>query len=342
MKRILVLFTFIMFAVSAAFADEAVLIDFSKLVPDILQGQEDQGVLPQNKQTVMDFSVNAGSSFTAEQKSMMKTSLAIENWLVQLAQSSQTVKNNELSFTRTSASKQFTNVMGVRVHFPVANYNSFAKIVPPFEIPAFEFNEVSDNGELSKPAEKPTQARFENGYGVVRNVGSLKAVAVEVYGLNFPCVLYAMISDGSGKQQVVNMGPINFDGWAQLKWENPQYISNVRNRAYHISPLYPTAMPYVRFDGFVVQRDAANAQIVDTDFVTYFKEVRVIYDKAELDVDRDIDDESTWKIQEDREAVKAKNEAKDFGKDQVFRYLEERKQAKETTFTDPAAAEQQQ
>ena len=28
--------------------------------------------------------------------------------------------------------------MGVRIHFPLADFNSWAKIQPPFEIPAFE------------------------------------------------------------------------------------------------------------------------------------------------------------------------------------------------------------
>jgi hypothetical protein len=339
MKRILVLFTVVTFSVGIVFADEAVLIDFSKLVPDILQGQQEQGVLPQNKQTVMDFSTNAGSSFTAEQKSVMKTSLAIENWLVKLAQSSQTVQNESLSFTKSAASKQFSNVMGVRVHFPVANFNSYAKILPPFDIPAYEFTAVDDQGVISKPDEKPAATRFENGYGIIKNVGAVKAIAVEAYGLNFPCTLSAILIDGSGKEQVVFLGALTYDGWAQLRWDNPQYIQNVRNRTYHLNPLYPIQAPYIKFGGFIVQRDATNAQIVDTDFVTYFKEVRVIYDKAELEVDRDINDEDTWKIIEDREAAKAKIEAKDFGKDQVFRYLEQRKQATEANFTDPVAGE---
>lgn len=339
MKRILVLFTVVALATGAVFADEAVLIDFSKLVPDILQGQQEQGVLPQNKQTVMDFSTNAGSSFTAEQKSVMKTSLVIDNWLVKLAQSSQTVTNESLSFTKVTTSKQFTNVMGVRVHFPVASYNSYAKVLPPFDIPAYEFTAVDDQGAISKPEEKPAKSRFEDGYGVLKNVGAVKAIAVEAYGLNFPCTLFAILIDGSGKEQVVYLGALNYDGWAQLKWDNPQYIQNVRNRTYHMNPLYPIQAPYIKFGGFIIQRDAANAQIVDTDFVGYFKEVRVIYDKAELDVERDINDEDTWKIIEDREATKAKVEAKDFGKDQVFRYLEQRKQATETNFTDPVAGE---
>ena len=66
--------------------------------------------------------------------------------------------------------------------------------------------------------------------------------------------------------------------------------------------------------------------------------MRIIYDRAELEFDRDINDENTWNIIEDREAERAKIEAKDFGKDQIFRYLEERKKATEVQFTDPLQA----
>lgn len=338
MKRILVLFAVAALVTGVAFADETVLIDFSKLVRDILQDKEAEGLLPQNKQTVMDFSSNAGNSFTPEQRAVMKTSLAIENWNVQLAQSSVTVLNRNLSFTKTVASKQHTNVLGVRVHFPVANYNSYAKVVPPFEIPAYEFGTVADDGSITRTDDMTGVSRFENGYGVLKNVGAVKAIAVEAYGLNFPCSLYAIIQDGAGQEQVVFMGALTYDGWATLRWDNPQYIQDVRNRTYKLTPLYPTVAPYIKFGGFIIQRDAANADIVDRDFVTYFKEVRVIYDKAELDADRDIKDEEAWKIIETRELDKAKNEGKDFGKEQVFRYLETRKQAKEDAFQEPGSA----
>ena len=67
----------------------------------------------------------------------MKTSLAIENWYVQLASSSRTVNNQAMSYTKESklkaSAKPFDGeemanktVMGVRVHFPLAMYNSYA------------------------------------------------------------------------------------------------------------------------------------------------------------------------------------------------------------------------
>ncbi|MDR2864217.1 MAG: flagellar filament outer layer protein FlaA [Spirochaetaceae bacterium] len=343
MKRIL-LFVGVIVAASMAFADESVLIDFSKLTPDILEGQEDQGILPQNKQTLMDFSSNAGTNYTPDQKRVMKTSLAIPNWLVRLAQSSQSVTNDNLSSAKVAVSKQFTNVMGVRVHFPLGNYNAWAKIVPPFDIPAYNFDEVSDGGDLSAPAEKPNltsgTSRFESGYGVVKNVGPIKAVAVEAYGLNFPCTLSIILINGSGEEKIVNMGALNYDGWQQLRWDNLQYVSDVRNRAVRIYPLYPVYAPYIRFGGFLIQRDAGDTELVGSDFVAYFKEVRIIYDKAQLTPERDIDDEATWDIINNREANRAKLEAKNFGKELVVRYLDGARKAPEAQFVDPMADQQ--
>jgi hypothetical protein len=229
--------------------------------------------------------------------------------------------------------------MGVRVHLPVGNYNSWAKVVPPFDIPAYDFNEASATGDLTAPATPPnigtTRSRFEDGYGVIKNVGAIKSIAVEVYGLNFPCSLSVIYYDGNGLEHIVYMGSVLHDGWAQLTWDNPQYVSEVRNRAIRLYPLYPSYAPYIRFGGFLIQRDAQNAQLVSSDFVAYFKEVRVIYDKAQLVQERDIDDEATWDIIQNREADKANIEAKRCGSDMVVEYLERKKLAPESKFADP-------
>jgi hypothetical protein len=347
MKRILFFVSAILIA-GAAFADESVLIDFSKLIPDI-EADEAAGTLAQNRATIMDFGGSAGANYTDAQKAVMKSSLAIPNWLVRLAQSSQSVVNNNLSYTKVATSKQYfnaeTDVLGARIHFPVGNYNSWAKIAPPFDIPAYDFSEVSETGDLTAPETTPNigtaVSRFENGYGVVKNVGAIKSIQVLVYGLNFPCTLAIIYYDGNGAEHVVSVGDINGDGWLTRTWNNPQYVSEVRNRAIRLYPLYPAYAPYIRFGGFIIQRNAQNAQIVDADLVAYFKEVRIIYDKAQLTEERDIDDESTWNIIQNREADRASIEAERFGQDMVVEYLERQKKAPESSFTDPRTAGQQ-
>jgi hypothetical protein len=332
MKRMFILVAIALFTVGSLFAEEAIIIDFSKLAADIIPNQDN--VPTQNRATMMDYANVAGGSFTTEQRSVMKTSLAITNWDVVLASSSRTVGNQVRSYTLEAPSKQWTTVMGVRIHFPVEPFNSWARIKPPFEIPAYEpAAEIDDDGNIQGAQDSDgitTPSRFEDGYGVVKNVGTLKSVAVNVYGLNFPHALSAIFIDNLGNERLVHMGSLNYDGWGELTWNNPGYISEVRNRELRLYPLYPQSTPFIKFAGFLLQRDAAHE---GGDFIVYFKDVKIIYDKAVLDTDRDIDDESLWNIIKDRETAKKTFEMERFGQNQVLRYLESQKQATENSFT---------
>jgi hypothetical protein len=336
MKRMLILVAIGLLVAGALFAEEAVLIDFAKLTADIVPVDDKP---TQNKATMMDYANVAGSSFTTEQKAVMKTSLAITNWEVTLASSSRTVGNMVLSYTKEAPSKQWGTVMGVRIHFPVESFNSWAMIKPPFDIPAFEPQaNVQDDGSI-EPADDNDgitgPSRFEDGYGVVKNVGTIKSVAVNAYGLNFPHGLTSIIIDNTGTHKEVFMGYLNYDGWGELRWDNPAYIQEVRNRDLRLYPLYPTSTPFVKFGGFMIKRDAAKE---GGDFIGYFKDVKVIFDKAVLDTDRDIQDEALWHIIQDRETARKIWEMERFGQNQVLRYLDAQKQATETTFTPSATS----
>jgi hypothetical protein len=306
----LVFFAIVLFFAVPVFADEAILVDFSLLTADIIN--DENGNPTQNRQTVMDYSEvkAAGSNITDEQRAAMKTSLAISNWEVLLASSSRFVDNIVMSYTKEADSRQFGKVMGLRIHFPIEYFNSWAIIRPPFEIPAYEpTGTIDDDGNI-EPADGSdginTPSRFEapagqNGrpdptqpaFGVVKNVGTIKALAVNVYGLNFPHGLFMSYIDSSGDTKEIFMGYLQYDGWRELVWNNPAYVSEVRNRDLRLYPLYPTNTPFIKFAGFRIARDAAKE---GGDFVAYFKDVKVIYDKAQLDTDRDINDEGTWGI----------------------------------------------
>jgi hypothetical protein len=242
-------------------------------------------------------------------------------------------------------SKQWGTVMGVRIHFPTEPYNSWAIVKPPFEIPAFEpLANIDDEGNIEASEDNDgitSLSRFEGpdedgdgradyGFGVVKNVGTIKSVAVNAYGLNFPHGISAIIINSLGIHKEMFMGYLNYDGWGELRWDNPAYIQEVRNRDLRLYPLYPASTPFVKFGGFRIQRDAAKE---GGDFVGYFKDVKVIYDKAVLDTDRDIDDEALWHIIQDRETARKIWEMERFGQNQVLRYLEKEKQAPESTFT---------
>ena len=339
MKKMLIFVAIVSLLAGSLLAEEAILIDFNKLVADIHvpMGPDDEDDTPnQNRATVMDFSrVRFGGSFTEEQRKVMKTSLAISNWEVVLASSSRTVTNMILSYTKEAPSKQWGTVMGVRVRFPLEAFNSYAIIKPPFEIPAFEPQaDVSDDGTIEESEDGgdgvSSASRFEDGFGVVKNVGTIKAIAVNVYGLNFPHGLSTLIIDSTGNTRSMFMGYLSFDGWGELRWDNPAYVKEVRNRDLRLYPLYPTSTPFIKFAGFELRRDAAKD---GGDFITYFKDVKVIYDKAVLDTERDIEDEALWNIIRDREDARKSWEMERFGHNQILRYLDAQKMAPETEFT---------
>jgi hypothetical protein len=350
MKQMLILVVIAMLA-GPLFAEEGTLIDFSLLTADIhvrVSESDDSGSLNQNRRTMMDFSHVAGGSFTTQQRAVMRTSLAIENWEVILASSSRTVENITLSYTREAPSRQFETVMGVRVRFPTEPHNSWAIVRPPFEIPAFEpMAVISDDGTIDSEEGGgiTTRSRFEAqeageaAFGVIKNVGAIRSVAVNVYGLNFPHGLSTILIDSQGNQRTMFMGYLNFDGWGELIWTNPAYVQEVRNRDIRLIPLYPTSTPFIKFGGFLIQRDAAHA---GGDFITYFKDVRLIYDLAVLDTERDIADEALWNIIRDRETARKVWEMERFGHNQVLRYLESQKQATELPFDHPSRRQDQQ
>ena len=126
------------------------------------------------------------------------------------------------------------------------------------------------------------------------------------------------------------MGYLLFDGWKELVWNNPSYLSDVRGRETRIYPAYPTALPYCSFDGFLITRDAAHE---GGSFVGYFKDVKVIYDKAVLNTVRDFADENIWGIQTKLNAERKQREVSRFGQTQVLRFLEQEKMATESGFT---------
>ena len=332
MKRIIILVAIALVTAGMLFAEEAVLIDFGKLVADIhvKVDENDQDDGPnQHRQTIMDYGQIAGGSFTQEQKAIMKTSLAIANWDVKFNSSSQMVINVANTYTREAPSKQWGTVMGVRVHYPMDPRYSKATIKPPFEIPAYEPNaEVDEDGNIQESDSDGISgpSRFEDGLGILKNVGTIRSVAINAYGLNFPHKLSVLLIDSEGNEKVCEMGYLNYDGWAELTWNNPQYIMEVRNRDLRLYPLYPTNTPFVKFGGFRLDRDADK---VGGDFVAYFKDVKIIYDKAMLETDRDINDEEIWGIINTRETEKKIFEMERFGQMQILRYLDMQKQAKE-------------
>ncbi len=317
MKRFGILLGIMLFAMSfSLFAVETVMVDFSKLTADMEDGN--------NKATLVDFSSKAGVGYTDEEKKLMKTSLAIGQWEVVLNSSAKTVVNQKLSYTLEAPvsenAKKYAGetVMGIRVHFPEDPFNAYAMIKPPFEIPAY-MRKTKDDG--TEDETDKNGSKFD-GYGVVKNVGAIKSIAVDVYGSNFPNGLGIVLKDQDGKERNVFLDYLDFRGWRTLGWVNPSYISEVRNRELKKYPLYPRTTPMRKLMGFILYKDAAQE---GGDVITYIKDVKLTYDLAILPGLDDIDNEALWGILDARESTRRNAEWKKLGEIQVLRALEQRK-----------------
>lgn len=342
MKRLLVFLMTALLLTSVVVAEEATIIDFQNLNADII---EQNGILTQNRRTVMDYGQTAGASYTDEQKALMKTSLAIAQWEVALNSSSQNPISVAVSQVKEAEvageAKNFAGqkLMGVRVEFPAWANNANAIIEPSFEIPIYEpMAQVDEEGNLQEPTEEDKasgKVRFEEGYGVVRNTGVIKSIAVNTYGMNFPHGLYVLLRNQNNEVNRYFMGYLLFDGWRELVWNNPSYITDVRAREIRLYPVYPVSLPSVAFKGFLITRDAAHD---GGPFVGYFKDVKIIYDKAVLETVRDFAHEDIWGIQAQRTEEARRLEVKRFGQRQVLNFIEIEKLATEDGFKPSSGA----
>ncbi len=316
---------------TALFAEESVLIDFTKLGADTAVGTNKTPTL--NAATMIDYSNVAGASFSDADKALMKSSLSLNEWAVTLASSARSVANQSVTMSKeavtTAAAKPFNGedmankkILGVRIHFPTEPFNSWAIIQPPFDIPAYADKDSLQGGKLVvADADRGGGAKFD-GFGVVKNVGVLKSLSITVYGSNFPNGLGVVVADQDGNEQTMFMDYLQFDGWRTLTWNNPNYITDVRNRELRRFPLYPKGMPYLKLVGIVIYRDAEQE---GGDIVTYIHDIAITYDKAILNPTRDINDESIWGILQQRQEARRLAELKRLGNLQVLRFLEQQK-----------------
>jgi len=333
MRKLCILIGIGLLLAGGAFADKSVLIDFSKLAADVKIGDAEKN--NEHAATLVDFSDVAGSSYDEAIRKAMKTSLAIENWYVQLASSARTVANQAMSYTRESKLKpnakafdgeEMANktVMGVRIHFPLSSYNSYALVLPPFEIPAYS-NKTELRGDRIVEVAGDMGTKFDN-FGVVKNVGILKSVEATVYGSNFPNGFGIIVKDQDGNEQTIFLDYLEFDGWRKLVWNNPNYITEVRNREVRRYPLYPKSEPFLKLVGLIFYRDSMQE---GGDIVAYVKDIKITYDKALLETQRDINDEAIWGIITARQEARKAAELKRLGNLQVLRTLEKQKMHKE-------------
>ncbi len=365
MQKKILLLLFTIFAVSIIFPKQSVLIDFNKLKangngidPSQSLAQDDPQMIDytnhdpvnrrENMPTLIDYSRVAGTSFTEDQMKGMKISLSCYNWEVSLNSSAKFVKNVENTFCTEWHTKAVPvlleddthppadqpkgfNILAIRVDFPEEAHNCWALVKPPFDIPVFE-NITTDykGNKLEDSQIDKTGNKFENGYGVIKNVGTIKRIEMTVYGLNYNNSIAILLQDEKSETREYDFPTrLDFDGWRKIVWKNVNYITRADNRDLFVVPLYPRFEPYIKLNAFRIYRPG---EYIGGNFVTYIKDVQVVYDEAVINTDNEpIAHEQVWGIlQKKSKEIKAR-EVKMLGFKQILKFIEQMKMDKSST-----------
>ena len=162
-----------------------------------------------------------------------------DNWVVWLNESARLTENRRNSYVTNVDSKgnngawEAGKVLGIRVHFPLQSWNSYALVKPAFQLEMYGGTDGT---------------KYTDGKGVIHNVGEIKSISSWVYGRNYLVSYFINLQNELGELKSYPMGNVYFSGWRQLKWENREYLANVRDRVLVRKPLYPKMIPSVKLD----------------------------------------------------------------------------------------------
>ncbi|OHD09725.1 MAG: hypothetical protein A2086_04090 [Spirochaetes bacterium GWD1_27_9] len=296
----------LIFCIFKFYSVEAILIDFNNL-----------------EDTTIDFSDFAGTNFTQDEKEQMKINLDIKNWNVKVNSSSlNTISKNKTKIVDIKDSLEYPNqsVLGVRIFFPQRRANSYAEIIPPFEIPSYYDTPKNPDGLGSMFVYK----------GVIRNVEVIKKIAVRVLGNNFRYGLYIRVKDKSNENKDIFVGYLNYIGWQTLTWINPNYErileeGQKRKAKGDDRPFYPDEFPYIKFEGFVIQRDSTE---IAGNFTTMIKEVSVEYVERFIDIgtaEPSQRQENVFNVYKEELIIKSQKEMKDVNRRIFQQWVENNK-----------------
>lgn len=259
-------------SLTSVFAVEETLIDFDQYDAKLAQDgsySKDRGARELDENLIPKFKISLDD-------------MKIDRWVIQMNSSAKSIKAKLYSMTKAVKTKGLVGgkprtVLGARIHFPDWPFAAWAKIAPPFEFPTYKAS-----GDF---------ANVNNG--LVKNTGQIYQIAVEVNGRNYNNALILKLKNEYEMEEEYFMGYLFFQGWRRLIWKNPHYISNVDLREVIRLPLYPKSIPYKKLSSFVIYR---HGDQWGGDFVVYIANVKVSYDLAVLEEEKDIDDEAVWKI----------------------------------------------
>ncbi len=298
------LMTVFFLCVAGLFGREEVLIDFSNL-----------------RDTTVDFSTLYTTGWGAddpEARKQMATDLDPKKWSVCVNSSSKLpVAINKTYALSVDKSLTYPGkvVLGVRTFFPERGANSYVEISPPFDIPSY----------YDDPNNRDGMGTYFINKGIVRNVGVMRKISVRVLGNNFNYGLYLRIKNRNEEYKDIYMGCLNFLGWRDLVWVNPNYEQDKKDRELKKSvlPYYPDEYPYIKFVGFVINRDHTERT---GNFTTMFKEVSIEFDEHFLKLDNyEYLQEDIFNIYREELLLRASKEMEKVNRRIYTKWLEEKR-----------------
>lgn len=210
----------------------------------------------------------------------------LENWRVVLNASSKTIENDKDSLTKNAPSKQYGNVLGIRLNFHPWKNAFWATVTKPFYFsPTYTDGKFVSQDDNNK----------DNGLavGLLVNIGQIRSVQSWMYGLNFKYNAGIRVRNEFNQLIEFGMGSLYYEGWRRLGWHNPYYLEDVNDWTPTKNPLYPYSLPYIKFDSLAFYKpEGQDSQY----FITYVKDITMDYDYAVYREDTDIDDEAIWHI----------------------------------------------
>jgi hypothetical protein len=274
-KRLIVPLVLFCALLPGAFALEQVLIDFSALTTDVvLDGKELNGRTLISKTSVKQI----GPDIPGKARFI---SLALKDWRIVFqpsntaADASSYVRETRVEregFLRSGAAvdPKGVPVMEAVIDFSHAPSGTAAAVIsPPFEIPAFQ----------DKLEEKNGQGNMYDEYGVVKNTGAWKRIAIVLSADTGGSDLGIVLANEQGQETLYLFGRQHGKDWFERDESNPFYIEEVRARELRKESLLPPSIPYLRLAGLVVFRppDKPNERVS-----IRIKEIRLDFDEAYL------------------------------------------------------------
>lgn len=292
-----------------------------KTLIDFPTFEQNIGTVAEKDKKIHDDQVASNSALDLTQYGFPQVSFSPEDWKfnrwkVVLTSSANTTRNNVLSYTSKAQSKRFQDVLGARIHFIEGRFLSWAMIMPPFEL--FPYY---DNGKYVNQNDSGEENSLT--MGVLVNVGQIKSISSWVYGLNYQMQVALRIKDRNDMVQDYFLGSVYYDGWRKLVWTNPEYTDSLQDRVLQRLPLYPKSYPYIAYDSFIVYKPE---QENGGDFVIYFKDVEMEFDRAIIREELDIEDEAIWGILQKERLDKRVSDLRNIGEKLYLMKQEEKRQ----------------